>query len=104
MDKDFPIHLWCKLVPQSVITLNLLRCSQLNPKLSAWAQLHGHFDFNRTPIAPPGIRVIAHNKPANRGTWSPHGLDGWYIGPALEHYRCYEIWMWDTRSVRVTPW
>jgi hypothetical protein len=40
VDKDFPLHLWDCLVDQKVITLNLLRGSRLNPRLSAWAQFH----------------------------------------------------------------
>ncbi len=35
-------------------------------------------------MAPPGVRVLIHEKPQNRETWSPHALDGWYVGPALE--------------------
>jgi Reverse transcriptase (RNA-dependent DNA polymerase) len=101
LDKDFPLHLWDRLLPQALLTLNLLRGSRTNPKLSAYAQLHGNFDFNRTPIAPPGIRVLVHEKPSNRGTWAPHALDGWYVGPALESYRCHRVWMWDTRAVRI---
>ena len=101
VDKDFPIHLWDRLLPQALLTLNLLRGSRLNPKLSAYAQLFGFFDFNRTPIAPPGIRVLAHAKPATRTTWSPHALDGWYTGPALDSYRCYKIWIWETRAERI---
>ena len=46
VDKDFPLHLWDKLLPQAELSLNLLRGSRLNPKLSAWAYLHGTFDFN----------------------------------------------------------
>jgi hypothetical protein len=102
VDKDFPLHLWDCLVEQAVITLNLLRGSRLNPRLSAWAQFHGPLDFNCTPIAPPGIRVIAHDKPADRDTWSPHGSDGWYNGPTLESYRCFTVWIWDTRQTRIT--
>ena len=62
-DKNFPLHLWDRLLPQAKLTLNLLRGLCINPRLSTWAQLHGPFDFNCTPIAPPGIRVIIHNKP-----------------------------------------
>ena len=101
VDKDFPLHLWDQLLPQAEITLNLLRASRINPKLSAWAQLRGTFDFNRTPLAPPGIRVLAHEKPKDRTTWSAHGLDGWYVGPALDSYRCYRIWIWTTRTIRI---
>lgn len=101
VDKNFPLHLWDKLLPQAELTLNLLRGSRLNPKLSAHAQVNGHFDCNRTPLAPPGIRVLVHIKPSERTTWSPHGADGWYTGPALESYRCYTVWLWDTRATRI---
>jgi hypothetical protein len=101
VDKQFPLHLWDKLLPQAELTLNLLRGSRINPKLSAHAQVHGMFDCNRTPLAPPGIRVLVHIKPSERTTWSPHGADGWYVGPALESYRCYTVWLWDTRATRV---
>jgi hypothetical protein len=93
--------LWDRLLPQAVLSLNLLRGLRLNPKLSAWAQLNGNFDFNCTPIAPPGIRVIVHEKPDARTSWSPHGLDGWYTGPALDSYRLYNVWVCDTRAERI---
>ncbi|CAJ1934140.1 unnamed protein product [Cylindrotheca closterium] len=100
-DKDFPIHLWDQILPQAEITLNLMRASRLNPKLSAYAQICGQFDYNRTPMGPPGCRVLAHEKPATRQTWAPHGLDGWYVGPAMDSYRCYRIWIYDTRAIRI---
>jgi len=101
-DKNFPIHLWDCLIPQAEITLNLLRGSQINSHLSAWAQLHGPFGFNRTPIAPPGTRVIIHEKPNTRRTWAPHGIDGWYLGPTLNSYHCYTMWANDTKAQRIT--
>jgi hypothetical protein len=45
-DKNFPLHLWVHLVPQAELTLNMLRGSRLNPKVSVLTQLNGHFDFN----------------------------------------------------------
>jgi hypothetical protein len=101
LDPQFPLHLWDRLVPQAELSLNLLRGSRLNPKLSAWAQINGTFDFNRTPIAPPGIRVLVHARPTERTSWSPHALDGWYTGPALDSYRCYKVWIWETRGERI---
>ena len=35
VDKDFPFHLWDRLIPQADITLNLLRGSRLDPTISA---------------------------------------------------------------------
>jgi hypothetical protein len=78
-DKQFPIHLWDGLITQAVITLNLLRQSRLNPKFSAHAQLNGLFDYNKTPQAPPGTKVINQKKTDHHGSWSPHGLNGWYL-------------------------
>ena len=51
---DFPLHRWDKLIPQACITINLLRNSHRNPQLSAEANLNGIFDYNTTPLAPPG--------------------------------------------------
>jgi hypothetical protein len=77
VDPTFPLKLWDKLLPQATINLNLLRKSRINPRMSAYAQLNGHFDFNITPLAPPGTRIIAHEKPDQRASWDPHGLDGY---------------------------
>ena len=92
-DPNFHLSNWCRLLPQAELTLNLLRTSRLNPKLSAYAQLEGTFDFTCTPLAPPGTRIIIHEKPTTRQTWALHGMDGWYLGPALHHYQCYRIWV-----------
>ena len=100
-DPSFPIHLWDRLIPQAVLTLNLLRPSRYNPRLSAWAALNGAFDFNATPLAPPGTRVFLYDPPANRRTWDPHATEGWYLGPALDHYRCYRCYVPKTRAERV---
>jgi hypothetical protein len=77
VDPTFSLKLWDKLLPQATITLNLLRKSRINPRMSAYAQLNGHFDFNRTPLAPPDTRIIAHEKPDQRVSWGAHGLDGY---------------------------
>jgi hypothetical protein len=100
-DKSFPMHLWDRLLPQAVITLNMLRTSRITPKLSASTHIYGQYDFNRSPMAPPGTILIAHETPHRRRTWAPHGQYGWYIGPALEHYRCYTVYINKTRGERV---
>jgi hypothetical protein len=95
------MHMWDRILPQAVMTLNMLRTSRINPKLSAATHIFGQYDFNRAPMAPPGTRIIAHDTPGRRRTWAPHGQDGWYIGPALEHYRCYTVYITKTRSNRI---
>jgi hypothetical protein len=72
---------------QATMTLNLfLRTSQLNPKLPAEEHLNGTFDFNRTPLALLGTRIVLHEKSAQHGMRATHGRDGWCIGHAPEHY------------------
>ena len=100
LDPKFPICEWDRLLPQAILTLNLLRNSRVNPKLSAWAYLHGNYDFNKWPLAPPGTRVVLHEKSDKRASWAYHGVDGWYIGPSMEHYRCVKIYVPETGKVR----
>jgi hypothetical protein len=91
VDPNFPLRLWDRLLPQATITLNLLCQSRIHQKVSAYAQLNGHYDFNQAPMAPPDTRIISHENPQQRASWDPHGVDGWYLGPAPDHYRCYRV-------------
>jgi hypothetical protein len=58
-----------------------------------YAQLNGHYDFNRAPIAQPGTRFIPRGKPDKRANWAPHGM--------YDDYRFYMIDVSDARSDRV---
>ena len=60
---------WDQLLEQAEITLNLLRALHVNPKLSAYVYLFGNFDFNKTPLAPPGTTLAVHIKSGNRPAW-----------------------------------
>lgn len=93
-DTRFLASYWDKLLPQALITLNLLRSARRNLSLSAHAAIFGQFNFNATPLAPPGTKVVVHHK--NRKTYGVHGLDGWYIGPSMHHCRCYECFIPST--------
>jgi hypothetical protein len=88
-DSSFPLSAWDELVPQAELTLNLMRSSGITPHMSAWHQLRGPYSYAATPIAPPGMRVVIHEKPDKRPSWGYHGTDGFYVGPALQgSYRC----------------
>ena len=100
LDPNFPVREWDRILPQSELTLNLLRASRTNPRLSAWAYLFGQYDFNTNPIAPPGTKVVVHSKPEERGSWAPNGEEGWSIGPSFHHYRCIKCYFPKTRSER----
>jgi hypothetical protein len=59
-DKSFPMYLWDRILPQAVMTLNMLRTSRLNSKLLTATHIFGQHNYNRAPLAPPGTRIIAH--------------------------------------------
>jgi hypothetical protein len=101
VDPTFPLHLWDRLLPQAEITLNLLRTSRLHPQLSAAAQFHGLVDYNKTAFAPPGRNIIANKKPGKRRTWAPHRQHGYYLGPAMHHYRCQNVHISATARKRI---
>jgi hypothetical protein len=101
VDPTFPLHLWDRLLPHAEITLNLLRTSRLHPQLSAAAHFHGLVDYNKTYFAPPGCKIIAHEKPGKRGTWAPHGQHGYSLGPEMHHYRCQNVYILATASKRI---
>ena len=100
LDPNFPVREWDRILVQSELTLNLLRASRVNPRLSAWAYLFGQYDYNTTPIVPPGTRVIVHSKPEERASWAPNGEEAWSIGPSFDHYRCIKCYFPKTRSER----
>ena len=109
-DEDYQIHEWDRILPQCELTLNLLRNSQINTKISSWVIIHGHHNFNKVPfLAPLGTEILVHNKPQQQHSWQNHGTNGWYIGPAFEHYRCLHCYLPITRTevindtVKLTP-
>ena len=87
-DEDFPMHMWDELLEQAEISLNHLRGCRSNMAISAYEGMHGRqYNFLAHPIAPPGIKIQVHEKPEQRASWGVHSVDGFYLGPALDHYR-----------------
>jgi hypothetical protein len=91
VNKLFPLQLWCKIIKQAEMTLNMLRATRINPKLSAYNMLEGIYNFDRTPMAPPGTKEIIYTDPKMRKSWETHAKDGWYVGIAPNHYRCFRF-------------
>ena len=73
---NFNLVLWDKLIPQALITLNILCKSNINTNISTYSQLYGAYDFNYTPITPLGIRVMVHKKPDDSEIWAHHSVEG----------------------------
>ena len=101
-DKSFPTREWHRLLRQMELTLNMLRPSNVAPKVSAYAYVYGVHDYNKMPLAPLGCAAQCFVSPEERTSFGAHSLDAWYIGTSEKHYRCYNVFIKDTRATRVT--
>jgi hypothetical protein len=101
-DANFPIQLWDKLTPQVQDSINLLRCSHIQPDRSAYKTLKEPYDWNRYPMAPPGTKAIIFEDSNTRALWAPHGLDAWLLSLSKDHYRCHLYYVPKTSSYHVS--
>ena len=86
-----------------MLTLNLLRNARVNPNLLSHKYIFGHYNYKATPIAPPGMKMVVHLKPSQRGSWDPHWTIGFYVGSlALSHYRCFRCYIPSTKSEQIS--
>ena len=81
--------------PQSIERINI------ESIFFSYDQLEGIYDFNLKLIGPLGSKVYVHELPQQQATWSPHTIEGYYIGPELDHYICYRTCIPATRAVRI---
>ena len=49
-------------------------------------------------MVPPGTKIIIHENPQQIKSWANHGVDGWYLGPAMQHYRCWRTYVIHTQA------
>ena len=99
---SFPRNLWDLLLPQTELTLTLLRQATLNPTRSTWSYFQEPFNYDATPIGPLGCDIIAHKKRGTRHSWDFCGAAGWYVSVALQHYRCHTIVAKSTRAAQIS--
>ena len=63
----------------------MLRQSRINPKLSAHDQVFGTFNYQRTPLAPLGTKVIIHERPDQQHEYR-HKEEEFYKPPSIVHF------------------
>ena len=102
VDKSFPANLWDSLLDQVDLTLNLLRPCGLIQNTSAWEYVCGPYDYKKNPIGPAGAKVLVYENPNERETFADHGVEGFYVGTAWNHYRCFRVWIPSTRKFRTS--
>ena len=93
--------LWCQLLIQGQdhgqSPLSFLHQSQaLDLPPSVW-----HLRLQSKAVAPLGTPTIIYEpKTQRKNTFASHGVLGWYIDPALDHYHNYKIYVPATRDTR----
>ncbi len=102
MDSNFPLQLWDWLTPQVMNTLNMMRASHVNPTILAYKALNGPYDWNQYPLAPLGCKAKIYEDGDTRSSWALQGIDGWYLGPSLNHYHCDLCYVPKTRVYHIT--
>jgi hypothetical protein len=103
VDPDFPMTQWSKFLLQAELTLNHLRPFADNEKISAYEGIFkSKYDFQAHPIAPIGTKVAVYEPSDQRASWSPHGIQGFYLGPALDHYRSVAVYIPNTNGIRIS--
>ena len=53
-------------------------------------------------MAPPGAKALIFEAASQRAAWGPHVVDGWYIGPAMDHYRALKFYIKSTRGIHIS--
>ena len=80
----------------------MLRPSKLTPLVSSYTTVRGHYNFMKSPMAPAGCKVLVHDRPMERGSWSDRGTEGFFINQAPQHYRNFVCYMPNTNSTRIS--
>ena len=83
-------------------TLNMLTASRVDPSISAYEALHSPYNWNQYPLAPLGCKAVIYKDGDVRGSWASRGVNGWYLGPSIDHYRCVVYYFPETRAYRMS--
>lgn len=78
----------------------MFRPSRINPKLSAYNQVCGNFDYSKTSLAPPGCKVVVHKSSEHREHFSAHGKVGYFTNRVKQHYQTYKAYIPETGGMR----
>jgi hypothetical protein len=100
--KMFLHYCWIALYPNP--KTHSICCARPEPtqNYTSYHVLEGAHDFNWVLWAPPGTRATIFNPPETRTSWGPRAIDAWYIGPAPQHYRCYNLYLPTTGGTRTS--
>ena len=69
-----------------------------DPSKSAYKDLQGVFDYNKTPMAVLGTKALAFVDPDKQAAWQSHGVDAFVVGRCPLHYCLLEFFNPKTRA------
>jgi hypothetical protein len=75
VDDNFPMNSLDRLLPQTVLTLNLLQQSNIARAVSAYQYIHGASNYNKMLLALMGCVVQIHKRSEKRGSWAFNLID-----------------------------
>ena len=108
-DRDFSAYTWSEIIPQCEMTLNIIGRSRINPKLSAYTQMFGMFNYNKTPLTLLGTKSLTHKRLKQQRKFAGHRKIRYIIGPAMHKYQYLEFHIPETRGkkrfryIRIPP-
>jgi len=79
----------------------MLRKCRLNPSILAFTFLHGVQDYNTVLLSSTGWRILIHEGPEEHALWDFNEVEGFFISPAFENYRCYKSLVPATGGVSI---
>ena len=86
VDPNCLLQLWSRFTTQMQDTLNLLRTSRKNPTKTAYKELQGKFDYNKTQMAILGTNALTFIDLDERSALQSHGVDSFVVGRYPLHY------------------
>jgi hypothetical protein len=102
VDETFPMKLWNRLLPQTVLTLNLLWQSNVASTVLATNTFTARLITTKCHWHQWGVQFKSTQTVRKRGSWVANVVDGWYLQTFPEDYWCHIVYVKNTRSERVS--
>jgi hypothetical protein len=101
-NQDFPLHLWNKITPQVINMLNMMHTLCNHPTKAAYKILNNPYNWNCYHHAPLSCKAVIYKDGDTRGLWASRGINGWYLGSSIDHYRWDLYYVPDTWGYRIS--
>lgn len=102
-DQNYPSNAWDLLLHHVINTLNMLKQSKINPKVSAYMLVKGRHAYNSHSIIPTEYMfIILYGMRAERHKWDKYDTYCYFIEKVPNHCRNFYYYTPDTRMTRIS--